>query len=240
MRSLIGRLLILGVLLAPAPAFAIGGLYMGLGIGYGKYGGSELIMEEQPAGNDLPLMGEGCCAKGGMALSLRLGYSFFGIAAEFGIIANGWDLGSDTGGGGVVGGGIRAFPLDLLALGGLESDLPIDLSLGLLFGYTVIGKSFAYSGFGIDVDVQVDYKVTSFLSVGVKLDVGIPQLSNFVFTDYNNNVGRCLDDAGQQVLTGGDGFGRQNKDDASCNGRGPNTTFLAPQVVATLHFDVLE
>lgn len=242
MRSLIARLMLIGLFAVPAQAFAIGGLYVQFGLGYGKYGGSELVLEELPAGNDVPASGEGCCAKGGMALSLRAGYSFFGIAPEFGIIGNGWDLGSDTGGGGTVGGGLRLYPLDLFKLVGAELDLPIDLSAAILFGYALVGKNFAYSGFGMNVDFQADYKVTSFLSIGVKLDVGLPQYSAFAFTDYKNNVGRCLDESGEQIQTGGDGFGRINKDQSSTcpAGRGPNTTFLAPQLVATIHFDVFE
>jgi len=239
MRSLIARLAFASVLLAPAPAFAIGGLYIQIGTGYGQFGGSELITEEQPSGPDLPLTGEQCCAKGGFTLSLRGGYSFFGVAGELGFVGNAWDLGKDTGGGGIIGGGVRLFPLDLLKLGGAELDLPIDLSIGAMFGYTLVGKNFAYNGVGIDVDFTAEYMLTSFLSLGVKLDIGFPQFSNFVYTDYKNNVGRCLDDAGEQITTG-DNAGRINKSNASCTGRGPSSTFLAPQLVATLHFDVFD
>src|SRR5688572_12826776 len=111
---IIPRLVLATLLLLPASqAFAIGGLYLQLGLGYGKFGGSELIVEELPTGPDLPETDSSrCCAKGGLAGELRIGYSFFGIAGELGIIGNGWDLGSDTGGGGIAGGGLRFFVFD--------------------------------------------------------------------------------------------------------------------------------
>ena len=43
MRTLIARLIFIGALLAPAPAFAIGGLYVQFGVGYGKYGGNDWV-----------------------------------------------------------------------------------------------------------------------------------------------------------------------------------------------------
>jgi hypothetical protein len=239
MRTLISRLVIAGALLVPAHAFALNGLYIQLGLGYGKFGGSELIMEEQPSGADLPLEGEGCCAKGGLGLDLRLGYSFFGIAGEVGAIGNVWNLGGDTGGGGFYGGGIRAYPLDIFKLVGAELDLPIDLSLGFLIGGAIAGKEFAYTGIGMVVDVEASFELTSFMNIGVKLDVGLPTFGDFAYTDYKNNVGRCLDDSGQQITTG-DNFGRVSKENASCNGKGPSSTYLAPQVVATMHFDLIE
>lgn len=242
MRSIITRLILTGVLLAPAaPAFAIGGLYMQLGLGYGKFGGSELITEELPNGADLPEYDSSrCCAKGGLAAELRLGYSFFGVGVEGAIIGNGWDLGSDSGGGGIAGGGLRLYLFDLLALADLKLDLPLDLSFGALFGYSIVGKEFAYDGFGMNFDIQVDYKVFDTVSIGAKLNIGLPQFGNFVYTSYKDDVGRCLDDDARQIVDTENG-GRISKENSSiCSGRGPSTTLLSPQIVATLHFDLFE
>jgi hypothetical protein len=241
MRSIIARLILTGVLLAPAaPAFAIGGLYLQFGLGYGQYGGSELVTEELPNGPDLPETDSSrCCAKGGIAADIRLGYSLFGAAIEGGIIGNGWDIGSDTGGGGLAGGGLRLYVFDLLALADLKLDVPLDLSFGVLFGYTIVGKEFAYNGFGMNLDVQLDYKVMDFLSVGAKLNIGLPTFGDFVYTSYKDDVGRCLDDSARQI-TSGDNNGRMAKESAVCNGRGPSSTFISPQLVATMHFDLFE
>jgi hypothetical protein len=243
MRSFIVRSITLAALLAPTPALAIGGLYVQFGLGYGKYGGSGLILQEQPAGNDLPLEAgdDGCCGKGGLASQLRVGYSLFGFAGELGVIGSAYDLGGDTGGGGMIGGGIRLYPLDIMKLVGAELDLPIDIGMGLLFGYTLVGKDFAYTGFAMDVDFHVDFKLTSFLSVGAKIDVGLPTFSDFAFTDYKNDVGRCLDDSGEQIVgDASNNYGRVSKEEANCSGKGPSSTYISPSIVLTMHFDVFE
>ncbi|MCK6548230.1 hypothetical protein L6R52_20450 [Myxococcota bacterium] len=243
-RALLAALAAATALVAmPRPAEALSGLYTMVGVGYGKFGGSELILEESAQGNDLPLIGDGCCAKGGVAAQLRLGYSFFGFAAEVGILGNGWDLGSDAGGGGLVGGGLRFYPLDILDLAGMETaDFPLDFSLGGMFGYAMVGKNFAYTGTGVGFDFTIEYKLAEFMNLGLKLDIATPSFGDFVYTDYKNDTGRCLDFAAQQITTGPN-FGRVAKDDPNrtpCDGKGPSTTLLSPQLVFTFYFDLLK
>lgn len=228
------------LVVVPEEARALSGLYLQLGVGYGKYGGSELVLEEEANTVDKPVTGSGCCANGGVASQLHLGYSFFGIAPELGIVGNAWDLGKDTGAGGMVGGGLRIFPIDVLAMLGLDfTELPIDLGVGALLGYALVGKAFAYTGLGINFDAHIDFEITSFLSIGAKLDVGLPSFSDFVYTDYKNDVGRCLDDDAIQIQTG-ENDGRRAKSDQACSGRGPKTTYLAPQLLISFHFDPFE
>src|SRR5437773_2301022 len=56
-----------GALLAPMSAFAYSGVYTRIGLGYGKFGGSELVLHETGADGDIPSSGDGCCASGGPA-----------------------------------------------------------------------------------------------------------------------------------------------------------------------------
>ena len=106
--------------------------------------------------------------------------------------------------------------------------------MGNLTTRTIAGLDFAYTGTVWDVDFHVDFKLASFFSIGVKLDVAIPKYSAFVYTDYKNDRGRCSDD-GTQDIAGG----IFDKGDANCTGDGPKTTFLSPQVYFTFHFDPL-
>jgi hypothetical protein len=236
--------------LLPTPALAVSGLYGQVGLGYGKLGGSNLYTNKMDM--DLPVTGDNCCPSAGPVTSLRLGYSLFGFGgAEFGMIGHGWDLGSSTGGAGFVGGGLRAFPLAFISLLGLDtSDFPIDIGIGGLFGWTILGKDFAYTGRFLDFDITVEYKFTEWMSAGVKVDLVLPTYSDFVYTSYSNNEGRCLDSGGDQVASQMPGgpmipVSAQNSDvvkkgSVSCSGRGPSTNLVAPQVVFTFHFDVFE
>jgi hypothetical protein len=239
--------LALGLLLSfPANAFAVSGLYGQLGLGYGKMGGSNLYTAKM--GDDLPITGAGCCPSAGPVTSLRLGYSLFGFGgAEFGLVGHGWDLGSGTGGAGFVGGGLRAFPLQFISLLGLETaDFPIDIGIGALFGWTILGKDFAYTGRFFDFDLTVEYKLTEWMSAGLKIDIVLPAYSDFVYTSYKNNTGRCLDSGGDQVSgnppkpVDASNTDVIKKDSVACNGSGPSTSLVAPQVVFTFHFDVFE
>lgn len=233
----------LALLLVPQSAEAASGLYLQLGLGYGQFSGTELIVNETAGGNigDFPDMSaETCCPSPGLATQLRLGFSIFGFAGpEFGLVANGWDLGSDTGGAGFVGGGIRIFPIKFLGLMGLDdTDFPIDAGIGVMYGYGLVGKDFAYTGTFVDVDLHIEYKLTSFLSAGIKFDAIFPSYGDFALTSYKNDRGRCLDAGGSQDLVGQ--ASPVDRDGANCSGRGPNTTFISPQIIFTLHFDPLD
>jgi hypothetical protein len=230
--------LAIAALLVPTKAHAISGLYAHIALGYGQFSGDQLIVEEEPAGPDIPKMGEGCCVPGGFAGDLRIGFSFFGIAGELGVVGEYFG----GGGGGFYGGGLRFFPLDILALVGLESDLPIDLHTGVLVGPVIVGKEFAYTGVGFVVDFVAEYKVADFMSAGIKLDLGFPTFSDFVFTDYKNDTGRCLDAGGRQIIDQmSPGSERVKKENANCKGTGPSSTLLAaPLLVLTFHFNPLE
>ncbi len=222
------------VMLANSPAHAISGLYLQVGGGVADYSDSQLNMEELPDTNSFPV--EGSSPPLAIAAQFRLGYSIFGFGGpEFTFIGTGWD--SFGGGGGFIGGGVRLYPLKFLSLAGMDTDeFPIDLSTGVNFGYTIVGQDFAYTGTFWDFDVTLDYKVTSFMSVGARLDVLLPQFDDFVFTSFSSDLGRCLDSSGNHDLSGGGvPFPRE---DAMCSGQGPDTTILSPQLVVTFHFNL--
>lgn len=234
--------LMLAILLAPQSAEAASGLYLQLGLGYGQFSGTELVTHETANANiaDFPdYNSDTCCPSPGLATQLRLGWSIFGFGGpEFGMVAHGSDLGSDTGGAGFIGGGVRLYPIKFLGLLGLnDKDFPLDAGIGVMFGYSLVGKDFAYTGTFVDVDFHIEYKLASFLSAGVKFDAIFPTYSDFALTSYKNDRGRCLDVGAQQDIV------NQpipiNRSDANCAGRGPSTVFISPQVVFTFHFDPL-
>lgn len=233
----------IGSVIAPRKAQAAFGLYAQVGLGYGQFGGSELVTEDDKSrSDDFPIEAgaDGCCAKGGVAFQVRAGYVLFGfLAPEFGIVGNAWDIGSNIGGGGFVGGGLRLFPIGLFqALDMDVGSFPIDIGLGAMLAWSLVGKEFAYTGRAVVLDAFAEIKLSEMLSAGLKVDIGLPTYSDFVFTDYNNSVGRCLDTDGSQsprnalAVPGG-------KDSLICNGRGPKATFVSPQLIVTFHFDIL-
>ncbi len=232
------------VLTASTDARAASGLYLSWGLGYGDFSGTELVTQENPAlRGDIPAQGEACCPTGTLATSLRLGFSIKGFAGpEIAVVGSGWNLGSgDEGGAGFVGGGVRIFPIKFLELGGLETkDFPIDVGLGVMFGYAVAGSDFAYTGTAWDFDIAVEYKLASFLSAGVKLDMALPTYDNFAMTSWSGNRGRCLDTDANQVLINPGVIDRNNAGDQCPAGRGPETVFISPQIVFTFHFDLFE
>ncbi|MBK6686199.1 MAG: hypothetical protein IPG45_17130 [Deltaproteobacteria bacterium] len=231
--------------LSAAPAQAASGLYLQLGLGMGTFTGSELAVQEQPVPGDLPLLGNECCPPPSLASQFRLGYSLFGFGGpEFTFVGAGWRLGGDdSGGAGFIGGGLRAYPIKFVGLfTGLDTnDFPLDIGVGLSFGYSLAGQDFAYTGSFWDLDISFEYKLGSFVSAGIKFDAIFPSYSDFVFTSYSNDRGRCLN--GDALQTNPDGStdplaAGAAKDGLTCAGRGPKTILLSPQVVVTFHFDL--
>jgi hypothetical protein len=244
-RSIMLAISFAAALFLPSRALAVSGFYGQLGFGYGKLGGSNLITNKQ--GADLPVTGDNCCPGAGPAAQFRLGYSIFGFGgAEFGIVGNGWDLSGNAGGAGFVGGGLRAFPLQFISLvSGLDvTDFPIDIGIGGLFGWSILGKDFAYTGTFFDFDLHVEYKLLDWLSAGVKVDFVFPTYSDFVYTSYKDSFGRCLDTGGNQLANGKPVSAANadviSKTGAQCNGSGPSTSLISPQIVFTFHFDPFE
>lgn len=228
----------------PRQASAVSGLYMQLGVGYGTFTGSELTTVEDPSqSNDLPNPDrEQCCPDPGLAAQVRLGFSILGFGGpEFGLLGGGWNIGGESAGGaGYVGGGARLYPLKFLSLTGLETaDFPLDMGVGAMLGYTIVGQDFAYTGSFWDFDVHVDYKLTDWMLVGAKVDLALPNYGDFAFTSYKKSTGRCLDGAAEQIVTG-DNQGKVQRDQAECAGRGPVTTFITPQLVFTFFLDILD
>lgn len=229
-------------LAVPASAEAAAGLYLQLGLGYATYSGTKLVtVEDNSRSGDFPLESNdpACCAEPGLGTQLRLGFSLFGFGGpEFGFIGTGWS--NFSGGAGHIGGGVRLFPLKFLSLTGLDpSDLPIDMGVGLLFGYSLVGQDFAYTGTFWDLDFHIDYKLASFLSAGIKLDLVFGNYDNFAYTSYKNDRGRCLD--GVTMDQSGANGGVISKDQSDqCTGSGPSTTLITPQIVFTFHFDILD
>ena len=221
------------VMATSSPAYAVRGLYLQLGGGYANISGSQLIVNELP--NGFPdENADTCCAPAAVAASFRLGYSILGFGGpEFTFVGTGWN--GFGGGGGFIGGGLRLYPLKLFSLAGVAvDDFPLELGTGATFGYTLVGEDFAYTGTFWDVDVTLDYKVTSFMSIGLRLDIILPSFDDFVFTSFSNDRGRCLDGSGNQILD--DGGASIAREDANCGGKGPDATILIPQLVFTFHF----
>ena len=234
------RLLVvaLGLTAAPSSAEAVSGLYIQAGVGVALYDGTQLIVKEEPNRETFPEFDSSqCCPPTSLATQFRLGYSIFGIGGpEFMFVGTGWD--EFSGGGGFIGGGIRVYPLEVFDLAGLldTEDFPFEITAGVSFGYTLIGEEFAYTGTFWDFDIGLDYKATSFMSIGARLDVLLPTLDDFVFTSFSNDTGRCLDGNGNQILN--DGAPIVKREEANCDGRGPDTTVLSPQIVFTFHFNL--
>lgn len=234
---------LLSVAALPSTAEAAAGLYLQLGLGYATYSGAKLVtVEDEGRAGDFPLESNdpACCAEPGLGTQLRFGFSLFGFGGpEFGFVGTGWS--SFSGGAGHIGGGLRGFPLKFVSLFGLDtSELPIDMSIGVLFGYSLVGQDFAYTGTFWDVDVSVEYKLASFLSAGLKLDLVFGNYDNFGFTSYKNDRGRCLDGVTMDQSGANGGIIAKSEADATCTGNGPSTTLITPQVVFTFHFDILD
>ena len=225
------------VMAASSPAHAISGLYFQLGGGIADYSGTQLIVNEDPNRDTFPdTNADSCCVPTAIAAHFRLGYSIFGFGGpEFTFVGTGWnDFG---GGGGFLGGGLRIYPLKIFSLVGFDTEaFPLDLSAGATFGVTLVGEDFAYQGTFWDFDVALEYKLTSFLSAGIRLDIILPDFDDFVFTSFSGDRGRCLDGSGNHIL---DNMGATSpREDLDCNGRGPSTTIVSPQIVFTFHFDL--
>ena len=212
-----------------SPAHAISGLYLQLGGGVADFSGNELIIAEVTDGQE-DRDPDTCCPPLSIGTQFRLGYSIFGFGGpEFTFVGTGWD--SFSGGAGFIGGGIRLYPLKFFSLVGFDTEsFPLDLTAGANFGYAIAGQDFAYTGTFWDFDVGLDYKIASFLSIGARLDIILPNYDAFVYTSFANDRGVCYDTVA---------FGEsQPKEDLQCEGDGPSTTILSPQLVFTFHFSL--
>lgn len=234
---LVASFLFPGAALAEAPIVRP---FANIGVGFGKLRSSSLITTQAPGGEDAPVDSgsAGCCPDGGLGVDLRLGAAFFGAAAiEGGIVGQGWSIGNgdSRGGAGFVGGGLRLYTLGLIELFTDPIGLPVELSLGVMFGYTIVGKDFAYEGSFTGFDATLDYKIVDFLSIGIRGYLFNPSYNSFVYTDYADNIGRCLDSSGRHPTD----LAVHTKGSESCGGKGPSATFLGGQLVTTFHINVL-
>lgn len=221
-----------------SPAYAKSGIYTGLSFGYGTFTGTRLVVTDN--GADVPVTDSNvCCPDPGISTELRLGFSIEDILApEFVFVGHGWDLGGEAGGSGFIGGGVRVFPAGLIGLSGLDvKDFQetIVLSVAANLGYTLVGKDFAYSGSFLGFDLTAEYMVTDVFSLGARISMFLPSYSDWAWSDYSGDRGRCLDTSGNMldVLPG-------PKEGSVCSGNGPNTTYISPQLTMTFHFDVID
>ncbi|MEO1234091.1 MAG: hypothetical protein AAFZ18_34875 [Myxococcota bacterium] len=240
------------VLGSPASARAASGLYLQLGGGYGAWSGNELVTRELDEPGDVPLTGDGCCPSGSLALQARFGLALFNtVAPEVFAFGSGWNLDSDQAGAAFVGGGLRFYPLGMLDLVGVITELaeiPFDVSLGIGAGYAIAGSDdFGYEGVVFAVDAMAEWVPSPWFSVGLKLDVFLPSYDSFALTSRSANEGRCLDETATQIFDpslGGRGDGVIPREQAGTlcptNGRGPSTTVVSPQLVMTFRFDVFD
>lgn len=230
---------VLGLVLAAAPAHAKGVAvpYASLGLGIGTLSGSRVIVTQVPGSRDLPVEpgSSGCCPETGFGLEIRLGVKLFdAFAIEGGVLGQGWDLGGNIGGTGFAGGGARIYLLGLIETITDPLELPVELSFGGFFGYTLVGKDFAYEGTFAGFDATLDFEVADFLNIGARANFITPSYNPFTYTDYNKAIGRCLDSGGNQV----NAPAVHQKGDETCSGSGPSASFFAPQVVFTFNIDV--
>lgn len=247
--SRFARLMLLAVALVmvtPNPARAVSGVYIELGGGASFFDTNEmgiLTTEDLDLGGmtlEQPNNAETPPTSG--AATFRLGYSVFGVAgAEFMFVGSGWR--DFEGGGGFIGGGIRLYPLGIFqVLGLLDDEFPVDLSVAGGFGYTIVGQDAQYEGTFWSISGGLDYRVTSWFSVGAHIDILLPNYSNFVVTNRSADRGVCLDSTGQissmsmSVSATGEIIGDERGECSDVDGRGPNVTVFVPQLVLTFSF----
>jgi hypothetical protein len=212
--------------------------YASLGFGYGRILGDKLITRQQSGSPDLPVASTDadCCPSDGLSMDLRLGYQLaHTVAPELTLMGHGWSFSSPWVGGALfIGGGARFYPMaffdDASQSGALQ------FSVATTAGYAMVGADFGYAGLYLGFDAAVEMRVLSFLSLGFRVGTAIPFFKNFVYTDFGSDIGRCLDSERDQVIPGFHGVQRES--DAQCSGRGPGAFYLAPQITATIYFDL--
>ena len=211
--------------------------YFSFGNGFGTLDGPGLTITQEP-NSDIPVMSgqAGCCPELGYAFDLRLGVRLFDIVAiEGGVIGQGWQVtGDETGGTGFGGGGLRLYLLSSLEYLVGDLDLPLEVSIGTMFGYTVMGKDFAYTGSFAGFDGTIEYLVADFFGIAARANFFTPNYDNFVYTDFDRNRGRCLATAGSHVT----GEVIHEKGSMACTGGSPNASFFAPVLVLNFYVDV--
>jgi hypothetical protein len=212
--------------------------YFSLGNGFGVVSGAGLTISQQAGVSNTPVAsgGEGCCPELGYAFDLRLGVRLFDmVAIEGGVIGQGWRIGTDErGGAGFGGGGLRLYLLTGLEYFIGDLDLPMEVSIGSLFGYTILGKDFGYTGSFAGFDGTIEWFATEFFSIAGRLNFFNPGYGNFVYTDFDQDRGRCLDSAGTHVTS----ELVHDKGSMVCSGGAPSASFFAPQLVLNFYLDV--
>jgi hypothetical protein len=199
-------LLLVAAVLSPVSALARnGGIYLELAPSWGFYLTDEVIIEDgDDAGSPYP--------QGGFTPTLKLGVNLFGfIGGELQVAAHAWDLGSvERGGGGYVGGVVRATPLELLTfvmppdlmlpslipVGPVSwRDRPFDIGVSVGGGYTLVGEDYAYQGGFFQWGVDLKVWLTPNFAVGLDLPVRHMLYEPFRYSDYANGKGFCTDGA---------------------------------------------
>lgn len=224
----------------PSEAEAASGFYLELGGGLGLTNSDDLIVFEEPAQDSVPIRDpDECCPGVGGAGSFRLGYGIFGyVAPEFTLIGNVFDFGSDLGGTGFIGGGVRVFPFKFLNLVGLSMDeFPLELGIGNNFGWGVTGRDFLYQGFTHNLDLSLAFRIASFFDIGFRTDFLFTYYDNFVFTDQGSNRGVCLSDSGSFPTDYNPATDIIFRDAAQCSGNGPDANVIIPQIFLSFHWD---
>ena len=75
------------------------------------------------------------------------------------------------------------------------------------------------------------------MSIGARANFFTPSYDAFGYTDYNKDLGRCLDSTGLMIVPDM-GPDAQAKGVENCSGSGPSASLFSPQLVATFHLDV--
>lgn len=244
-------LLVVAMMLAASSASARnGGLYLELAPAWGFFLTDEVIIEDgDDGGGDFP--------RAGFVPQLKLGFNLFGyLGAELDVAAHGWDLGEvERGGGGFVGGVVRATPLELLTwlipedvqFPTLLGDGPVswhdrffDVGVYAGGGFTMVGEDYAYQGGYVKWGFDLKWFVTPNFAVGLDLPFRHPLYEPFRYTNYSTAKGLCTD-GGKAYGQGGieirptpnrSSYSGREYDagdmDLECDGDPPSAVFFAP------------
>jgi hypothetical protein len=256
LRAWLGVVAVATMLAAGSADARNGGIYLELAPSWGFYMTDEVITEDgDDGGPDTP--------QGGFVPQLKLGFTLFGlVGAEMDVAAHGWDIDQvERGGGGFVGGVIRAQPLEVLSyvmpddlklpalLNGPVKfrDRPFDIGMYIGGGYTIVGEDYAYQGSYLKWGFDAKWYVTPNFAVGIDLPVRNTIFQPFRYTNYSDSLGLCTD--------GADAYGQggivippnptrvpalefnASQMDAECTDDAPVATFFAPSLTIAGVFD---
>lgn len=224
-----------GLFGAPSANARNGGIYLEFAPAYGFFFSDEVIIENGDDGANAEMF-----PQAGFVPQLKLGLNLFGyLGAELDVAAHGWDLGQvERGGGGYLGGVVRATPLELLRwvipeevqfsnilTGETVSfhDRFFDVGVYVGGGYTLIGEDFAYQGGYVKWGFDAKWFITPFFALGLDLPFRQPLYEPFRYTNYEKSQGLCTDGAATDFV-----IRNASQMDEACTGAPPTAVLFTP------------